>query len=310
MAQLDWYIRANLKPRHLQLLVALDDLRHLGQVAASLNVTQPAVSLALGELERGLGFKLFDRTARGMNPNVYGVCLIAHARDMLHTLAKARDDLRALRTGASGHTRLGALPAMTPSLVPRALVFLKQKSPLTTVTVHESVMEILLPELQRGHIDFIVGRLVPRHESDDLSELALFEQASVVVVGHQHPLANSTTLTWRDLADQPWVLPPLGALPRGPLESIFQTHDMDIPSNCIETMSANVIVTYLREMPAVGLLSQNIAQHYSDLGMLKILPLSLPHMLRPVGLTWSNKRPLTPASRSLMLAIEQTSKLT
>jgi DNA-binding transcriptional LysR family regulator len=309
MAQLDWYIRANLKPRHLQLLVALDDLRHLGQVAAVLNVTQPAVSLALGELERGLGFKLFERTARGMNPNVYGVCLISHARDMLHTLAKARDDLRALRAGATGHTKLGALPAMTSSLVPKALALLKQQSPYTTATVHEGAMEVLLPELQRGHIDFIVGRLVPRHESDDLSELVLFEQANVVVVGRQHPLASLTVLTWHDLADQPWVLPPLGALPREPLESVFQTHNMDMPSNCIETMSANVIVTYLREIPAVGVLSQNIAQHYSDLGLLTILPLSLPDLLRPIGLTWSRKRPLTPASRSLMLAIEQTGKL-
>jgi len=34
MAKLDWYIRANLKPRHLQLLVALDELRHVGRVAS------------------------------------------------------------------------------------------------------------------------------------------------------------------------------------------------------------------------------------------------------------------------------------
>ena len=44
MAQLDWYLRANLRPRHLQMLVALDDFRHVGRVAANLNVTQPAVS--------------------------------------------------------------------------------------------------------------------------------------------------------------------------------------------------------------------------------------------------------------------------
>jgi hypothetical protein len=54
MAQLDWYIRANLKLRHLQLLVVLDDLRHLGRAAAALNVTPPAASLTLAELERGL----------------------------------------------------------------------------------------------------------------------------------------------------------------------------------------------------------------------------------------------------------------
>ena len=42
MAKLDWYIRAGLKLRHLQVLVALDDLRNQGKVAALMNVTQPA----------------------------------------------------------------------------------------------------------------------------------------------------------------------------------------------------------------------------------------------------------------------------
>ena len=64
MAQLDAYVRTSFKPRHLRLLVALDDMRHLGKVASSINVSQPAVSKALGELERGLGLKLFERTAR------------------------------------------------------------------------------------------------------------------------------------------------------------------------------------------------------------------------------------------------------
>ena len=306
MAQLDWYIRANLKPRHLQLLVALDDLRHLGQVAASLNVTQPAVSLTLGELERGLGFKLFDRTARGMHPNAYGACLIRHAREMLRTLAQARDELRGLRTGASGKITLGALPAMTPALVPQALALLKQQTPLTTVEVHEGAMEALLPELRRGHLDLIVGRLLPRHHADDLAEQALFKQASTVVVGRQHPLAGRRKLSWRDLADQPWILPPVGALPREPLEAVFQAHDMAMPSNCIETRSVHVTTSYLQQVPAVGVLSHSVARHYLNLGLLAILPLKLPDVLRPIGVTWSRQRPLTPAATELVRHIEQT----
>lgn len=307
MAQLDWYIRANLKPRHLQLLVALDDLRHLGQVAASLHVTQPAVSLALGELERGLGFKLFDRTSRGVQPNAYGVCLIRHARDMLRTLAQARDELRALHTGAAGKTTLGALPATTPVLVPKALALLKQQSPLTTVVIFEGAIETLLPELRRGHLDLIVGRLPPRHQADDLAELSLFEQASTLVVGRQHPLAQRATLSWSDLADQPWVLPPLGSLPREPLEAAFQEHGLVMPNNCIETLSVHVIATYLQETPSIGLLSQSVARHYSDLGLLSVLPLSLPDVLRPIGLVWTRQRPLAPSALALMQCIEQAS---
>jgi DNA-binding transcriptional LysR family regulator len=308
MAQLDWYIRANLKPRHLQLLVALDDLRNLGKVAASLNITQPAVSLALGELEKGLGIRLFERTARGVNPNVYGECLIRQARVVLSSLAQARDELRALLSGASGKTTLGALPAMAPAVVPKALALLKQRTPGTTVLVHEGAMETLLPELRRGAIDLIVGRLLShRQSSDDLSEKPLFEGSSTVVVGAAHPLARRKRLRWSDLSAFPWVLPPVGSLPREPLESALQQHGVAIPSNTIETLSTHVILTYLQSSDALGILSKVVADHYRDLGLLAVLPLELPDVLRPIGLTWRRDAALSPATLQMMQAIEAVS---
>lgn len=309
MAQLDWYIRANLKPRHLQLLVALDELRHLGRVAASLNVSQPAVSLALGELERGLGFKLFDRSSRGMIPNIYGESLIRHARSVLLTLAQARDELRALRSGASGKVTLGALPAMTPSLVPQALTLLKAGSPHTTVRVEEGSMETLLPDLRRGAIDLIVGRLAPRDRAEDLGETPLFEGASVAVVGRQNPLAKRRRLRWTELADRPWVLPPVGSIPREPLEAAFQAHGMALPLDCIETLSVHVIATYLQSTEAVGILSQMVATHYRALGLLAILPLPMPGGLRPIGLTWSRHRPLGPATQQMLACFEEIGRI-
>ncbi|MEK7948633.1 LysR substrate-binding domain-containing protein [Pigmentiphaga sp. YJ18] len=306
MARLDWYIRANLKPRHLQLLVALDELRNLGKVAASLNITQPAVSLALSELEKGLGFKLFDRTARGVQPNVYGECLIRQARVMLNTLAQTRDELRALLSGASGRAALGAMPAMTSALVPQALAALKRVSPTTTVHVQEGSMNTLLPQLRRGDLDVLVGRL-SSWPSADFEEAPLFEGSSMVVVGRQHPLAGASSLHWRDLAPYPWILPPVASLPREPLEAVFQEHDIAMPSDYIETLSVPVIATYLQSTQAVGLLSRVAARHYSDLGMLAILPLELPGLLRPIGLTWSKQRALSPASERLMHCLREVS---
>jgi DNA-binding transcriptional LysR family regulator len=305
MAQLDWYIRANLKPRHLQLLVALDDLRNLGKVATSLHVSQPAVSLALGELERGLGFKLFERSARGVNPNAYGECLIRQARVVLASLAQARDELHALLTGASGKCTLGALPAMTPSMVPLALARLKQSTPGTTVAVIEGPMETLLPQLRRGAIDLIVGRLAnPREGTDDLQEKALFNGSSTLVVDARHPLARRRRLRWQDLEGFPWVLPPVGSLPRDPLEAAFQQHGMAMPANAIETLSTPVIFNYLRATEAIGLLSRVVAHHYRGLGQLAVLPLELPDVMRPIGLTWRRDAALSPSTVHLMRAIE------
>ena len=77
MAQLDWYIRANLKPRHLQLLVALDDLRNTGRAAEHLNISQPAVSKALAEMEK------FSKFTQSELVNTAVKRFIAHHKDFL-----------------------------------------------------------------------------------------------------------------------------------------------------------------------------------------------------------------------------------
>jgi DNA-binding transcriptional LysR family regulator len=309
MSQLDWFIRANLKPHHLQMMVALDDLRHLGRVAQSLHVSQPAVSLALGELEKGLGFKLFDRTPKGVVPNAYGESLIQHARLILGNLTQMRHELHALQSGASGKVHVGALPAMTPSLLPEALILLKQQTPLTSVIVQEGAMDSLLPELRRGTLDLVVGRLVNRRGQDDLAEEMLYEGKNVMVVAKGHPLIHKHGLIWSDLADYPWVLPPIGSLSREPLENALQQNGGSLPSDHLETLSIHVITGYVQHSQAIGLLSEVVAQHYINAGVLAQLPLSLPDPQRPIGMTWNRHNPLTPALKSFMDCVRKTVNL-
>ncbi len=304
MAQLDWYIRANLKPRHLQLLVALDSFRHIGRAAASLNLSQPAVSLSLGELEKGLGLPLFERHPRGVTPNAYGDCLVRHARRMLAGLEQAREELQALQAGTEGKVRVGALPAVTPALLPRALAAFKREHSASQVMVSEGSMDNLLPQLRAGNLDLLVGRLMSR-VADDVAEEVLYDGLNVVVVRHDHPLARRRRLQWPDLQDFPWVLPPAGSLAREPLDVALRQHGMALPADAIETLSISVISGYLQHTPAIGLLSRLVALPLVRDKALAILPLELPDPRRPIGVTWLKERPLSPAALRLVGCLQQ-----
>jgi DNA-binding transcriptional LysR family regulator len=221
---LDWYLQINLKARHLRLLVAIDTYRNLTQVAEVTHVTVPAVSKSLAELERGLGLALFSRTTRGLMPTPYGECLIRHARTMLAILHQARDELKALSSGAEGKVRIGMLPASASVLVPHALSLLKHQSPGTNVTVIEGTTESLLPELWQGRLDLVVGRLPPPDTLGSFEEKELLEEPVVLMTGRHHPLARRKTLDWSDLCDYPWILPPTGSILRDPLERALEAN--------------------------------------------------------------------------------------
>lgn len=308
MSQLDIYVRTSFKPRHLQLLVALDEIRHLGKVAASINVSQPAVSKALGELERGLGLKLFERTARGVYPTAYGECLIRHARVMLSELAQTRDELRGLSSGSSGSIRVGVLATAALELLPHALAVMKSRQPGISILVREGLVETLLPELWLGNIDLIVGRLPDGRSSQALGEKILMEEGVSVVAGKHHPLARRKRLRWSDLRPFPWVLPPVNTLLREPLERVFEIHGIAIPANRIETLSVHVIRAYLHYTNAVAALAADVSRYYESLGLLAVLPLELPKLVRPVGVVWNRHRPLAPGAQTLIQCLEEVAR--
>lgn len=305
MARLDWYVRANLKLRHLQLLVAIDDYRHLGKVAALLNVTQPALSKALSELQSGLGEKLFERTGRGLRPTEYANVLIRHARKMLQDLAEAGDELHSVATGTARRVRIGTQPASASWLLPRALVRMKQRAPDAAIFVREGTMDVLLNELRTGNLDALVGTLPNRRSASDLEEKALFDDATGLVVRCGHPLLELATPGWADAARYPWILPPPDSLLRQPLLVAFGAHGVEPPSNYIETLSLNVALQYLKASDAIGTMPVTVANRFAAIDQLKLLPLRLTRLMRPVGVMWQQGRPVSPAVQLLTECVEE-----
>jgi DNA-binding transcriptional LysR family regulator len=307
MARFDWHVRADLKPRHLQLLVALDDFRSLVKVADYLHVTQPAVSKALAELERSLDVQLFERGPRGLAPTLYGECMIRHARTLLGDYRKAHDEIVSLRSGGSGIVSVGVLPAAAPVFAPTAIARLKRHSPQTTVALIDGTLDSLLPELQVGRLDLVVGTLPPARVPSSVSVRVLQEEDPLVLVaGAHHPLATHPNPNWRDLADYPWIVPPLGASMREPLERILAEHDLPIPLNRVESISLVTNWTLLRTTLSVGFFSKHIATHYEELGLIRMLPLEIPKLVGPLGVMWIRDKPLPPAAQAMLQALVET----
>ncbi len=292
MAKLDWYIRSSLKFNHLQLLVALDELRSIGRVAGYLNISQPAVSKSLAALESGLGLTLFLRSTRGtMEPTDHGECLIRYARGILKQLADAEEELNEISEGRIARVSIGVVPSTATVLVPRFIARLNATTTAITVSVREGTMETLLPMLRAGDIDFVVGIMRSRPLGAEFDTELLYDDPIVAVVGHHHPLAKIENLSWEMLNGYPLVLPTTDASTRAAIDDHLIRQNVDIPKKHLESLSTLTNIGVCQFTDSIGFAPRVLAEHFSKLGILKVLPLSFPDVRMRLILVWlANQR--------------------
>lgn len=303
MADIDRVLRSNLKLRHLQLLVALDQFRHLGRAAEFLALTQPAVSKTLAEIERLFDLALFTRSTRGTEPTAYGASVVRFARSVLADFDRTRDEIAAVASGAAGRVRVGAMVVATPVLLAQAVARLKARSAQTTVLVEEGDLTRLLPRLRLGELDLFVGRLEPGYAAPDLETEALYPEPMCLVVRPGHPLAAQRRVAWPALARLPWVMPPPWASSRVKLHQMFYKHRHDPPVDVVETASFLAALTFVQSRDAVAFWARSVARHHQGLGLVQVLDTAVPIELPPVGLITLRGRGLPPAARALVEAL-------
>lgn len=295
MTSIERFFRQGMNFRHLRLLVALDDFRSVRRVSAYLHITQPAVSKTLAGMEQGLGIKLFHRTAQGMEPTMLGAALIRHARSIISQLNDSQSELLDINQNRVGRVSLGVLPAASVLLVPKLIARAEGVVSSVTIKVTEGTMASLLPALRAGDIDLAIGLLPHAPLQAEFNSELLMEDPIVAAVRRGHPLERVPRLTWEDLAQFPMILPPAETTTRMPIDSILASHRLSLAARRVETISTMASIGALQYTDSVGFIAKTPAQHFSELGVVSILPLDLPNVTVRMGMIWLHSARFTEA---------------
>jgi DNA-binding transcriptional LysR family regulator len=299
-----WFIRARLKTRQLLLLVAMEEEGNINRAAQVLNMTQPAASKLLKDLEDMLGVQLFDRLPRGMRPTWYGETMIRHARMALASLSQAHDEIEALKAGRYGQVSVGAITAPGLMLMPSAVALVKQEHPSLRVSLQIETSDVLMERLAQGKLDMVVGRLFERHDKTDLRYEAMVEEPVSAVVRPGHPMLGVARLALRDLVSAGWIVPPSGSVLRHRFELMFQEEGLEAPSNLIETTALLFMTKMLQQSDLIGVVATDVARYYADHGLVALLPIELPCKMDAFGLITRTDRLLSPAAKVMLEAIK------
>ncbi|GGD47291.1 LysR family transcriptional regulator [Pseudoxanthomonas indica] len=303
-----WFNASRLKTRHLLLLLHLYEQRSVLRAAEAANMTQPAASKLLAEMESLLGVPLFERHARGVEPTWYGQVLIRRARFALSEIGRAHDEIAAMRNGRMGQAAIGTVVNPGTNLIPQAIAAVKRDFPDILIKVEMDYSRPLVAKLLDGQLDIVIGRIMGPEGAGDLDFEPLADEPHAVIVRAGHPLAQRDKVSHADLADYGWIMPPAASVLRSRLDAVFLENGLSPPQNIVETSSLPVIIHLLRHSDLLTALPTESVGPYLQTGQMCVLPIELGVRMEFFGIIRRRDQLLSPAAERVLEALRLTAR--
>lgn len=149
----------NLNLDYLHTLARVVELGSFSAAARQLNLTQPAISLQIRDLERRFGVRLVERMGKRAFASPAGRDLIEHAKRLVHEAAEAAATMRRHREGRAGRVRVSANDIFCSYLLPRAIERFRRRLPEAEIVVGIASSSNAVNQVLSNQVDLSVVTL-------------------------------------------------------------------------------------------------------------------------------------------------------
>jgi len=290
---------ANLK--QLRAFVVIADKGSFVKAAATLNLSQPALSQCIRQLEDHIGSPLFNRTTRSVHLTPLGMSFLPHARDLLRQFDSLMGEMQDMVSRKQGRVRIACLPSVAFRLMPRVLAINERHYPRIHVTIRDANMKGVTSMVTSGEADFGIGSSIA--DFPELASVAFARDEMHAVLPVTSPLARRRFLRWADLADQPFIA---------------MSHETGLRELVDEaTTRKNIALAVVAEVSNLATLSglieegigisavPGLALPRNNHSFLRHRPLSEPKVQRTVRLYWKSGVGLSPAAMAIVSSLRR-----
>lgn len=265
--------KSRLRLRHLELFRNVCELHSLRKASDASNMTQPAATKLIQELEDMFGVPLFQRDRRGMRLTQHGELVRRHFDVVMADVGNMCADVNLFASGGRGVVRLGIIPSLSPALLAASINELLTAHPQVHLQLQEAATNDLMQELARNNLDIIFGRILHVQHAENLRVTKVYTESFDIVCAKGHPLASQTTLAWKELAQERWVLPATGTPLREMAENMFTAQGVLRPVVAVASSSFHHMRYLLASGHLVGVLPRSIAvQAEADGDLVRLRP--------------------------------------
>jgi DNA-binding transcriptional LysR family regulator len=288
--------RRRLKFRDLDILTTLIDACTMGKAASRLNISQPAVSKAVAELEAALGVRLVDRGRRGITPTPFGLALKKRSVAIFNDLRQGVQDIDFLSDPTTGEIRIGTTDPIMVAIASPVIDLLSRKYPRMFFHVVTGDTATLYRDVMDRNIELAICRMIGPLP-DELAADILFHDAFAVMTSAKNPLTRRRKLTLAELANEPWTLYPSDSFFGTVVAQAFRANGHEPPRLTVATLSFSAQMELLATGRFLTVLPSFMLRVPSPNLPLKALPVALPNARMPIGIITLKNRTLTPLAQ-------------
>ncbi|RZI64423.1 MAG: LysR family transcriptional regulator [Variovorax sp.] len=249
-----------LRLQHLHLLLTLAKTGSLRASAQLLNVSQPALTKALRQLEDEFGTELVVRTPKGVRLAPAGELIAARAATVVRELERAREEVAWHLRHAEAQVTVGVSPVAAILLAPGAADRFGARWPQVRLRLRDALYPRALEQVRAGELDIALGPLPTEGVGRDLVVQPLFDSQAVVVARSSHPLARAKKLT--DLIDAAWVLTGPAGGPGDPHNLRFGAEGGLTPQVRLECESFSTLLALVPRLDVIAIMPKGFFDRY------------------------------------------------
>ena len=255
--------------RHINYFLAVAKYESFTRAAASLYVSQPALSQQIKQLEETLGTTLFDRSGRTVKLTDAGEVYARYAQKALQDLEEGRRAIHDVQNLSRGALRIAITPTFTTYLIGPLIKEFHNRHPNITLSVQEMSQEKMEKQLLDDEFD--VGIAFADVRSSDIEAQTLLIETLALVVNKNHPLAQHQAIDLQTLSAQSLVLLSHEFVTREQIERYCRQHDIQ-PKVLMEANSLSAVIEIVRNTQLTTLLPSNIVSNRDELVAIALAP--------------------------------------
>ena len=230
------------------------ETKNITKAIEILNISQPAVTKHIKNLEDQLGNPLFIRTKKGVRLNEYGEKIFLNVKQALNLLNESEKEISEYKKIDKGTIKIGISTTLTRRYLLKYIKDFHEKYPNVVINIYTDPTKDLIKELKNGTIDLIISKF-PQNKDLDLEYITLGKTKYIFTCNKDYIELTNKKINIKDIVNYPILLQKSPSNSRDFIEKYLKENNLHIEPK-MNIASSSLLVDFIELGYGIGFVTK------------------------------------------------------